>query len=208
MLTMAYLALITLGCGYILISIFLGHTSDASDAGAAEHAADHGGEAESSYGVDQSGHASTSTGHGGGAAFHFPFFSPLALATLFTCVGAYGLIGKTGFRLADTTSLLLALPGAFLTAYVVTYASWRVARSSTGTSQIRMSQFSGAEGEVITPIPAGGLGEVAVLVDGQRFASAAREENAGAVPRGAPVRVVRMVGQTLVVTASPSEGRR
>jgi hypothetical protein len=52
---------------------------------------------------------------------------------------------------------------------------------------------------VITPIPAGGIGEVAAIVKGQRFSGPAREQDGREVPRGAHVRVKAMVGTTLVV---------
>ena len=206
MLTLAYVALIVLGCGYIVGSMFLGHGSDGGGHDVGHDGGGHG--IQTAYGVDSSGHASSTAGDGASAAFHFPFFSPLALSTLFACVGAFGLVAKAGFRLADDASLLVAVPAAAVTAYVVTYVGWRVSHGAVGTSQIRMEQITGAEGEVITPIPEGGLGEVALIVDGQRFTSAARDEAGGPVARGACVRVVRMTGQTLVVTTGAKEGRR
>lgn len=151
------------------------------------------------YGVDGGGHGSASTGAGAGE-FHFPFFSPLALSTLGGAVGGYGLIALHGFGFEGGRSLLVALPAAFVTTYLVTYLGWKLASSSRGSSQIRLAELEGALAEVITPIPAGGVGEVAAMVAGQRFANSAREEKGREVPRGAQVRVKAMVGTTLVVT--------
>lgn len=187
MLTVMYLVLAALGVGYVLISAVLGHVADAFDSGHADGDA-HAGDA---HGV---------------AAFHFPFFSPLALATLFGALGAWGLITKHGFKLADVASLLTAIPLAIVTGYLVTYAAWRLVSGSRGSISIRLSDLVGATAEVLTPIPAGGMGEIAAVVDGQRFARPARESQGREVPRGALVKVVQVVGGTLLVTIAEGRG--
>jgi len=196
-LTLVYLALALLGCGYIIIASFLGHLTDSGDSGA--HVTEAGGQGV--YGVDGSGHSSLSADSSAAVAFHFPFFSPLALATLFGALGGYGLIAKAGFRVSDATSLALAIPAGLVTAYLVTYLSWRVALSSRGSSQIRAADLAGATGEVTTPIPAGGVGEVSTIVGGQRFTAPAREVAGRAVPRGAFVTIQQQGGATLLVAA-------
>ena len=200
MLTLTYVALAVLGAGYLLLSVFLGH----SDFGGEGHgdAGHHGPDAHMDYGVDAAGHASASAHAPHAAEFHFPFFSPLALATLFACIGGYGLIALYGFRLTDTVSILVAIPAAVVTAYLITYAGWRIVGSSRGSSQIRLQDLAGAHAEVITPIPKDGLGEVAALVDGQRYTAPAREAQGREVPRGAQVKVLKMVGSTLLVESS------
>src|SRR5262249_40967059 len=159
------------------------HAGDAHVAHSAHHG--HGGSDKgSSYGVGHEGHGSASGGTTASVpTFHFPFFSPPALATLFATIGAYGLISQFGFHLGEGPSLAAAIPAAFVASYLVTYAAWRLVHGSTGSSQIRTSDLLGASGEVTTPIPAGGVGEVAAMVDGQRFSCAAREAGGGAVPR-------------------------
>lgn len=177
MLTLVYLVLALLGCGYVIVATFLGHLADAGDG-------DSGG------------------GHGHAGEFHFPFFSPLAIAALFGALGGFGLIAKYGFRVGDGMSLALAGPAALVTSYVVTYLTWRLARSSTGSSQIRTADLAGAAGEVVTPIPAGGMGEVTVIVRGQRFTAPARAAAGNALPRGAMVTVEQYSGSTMVVRQS------
>lgn len=192
--TLAYLALTVLGCLYILVSLVAGHTHF-SDSGGPDAGPAHS----SSVDYGDGGHGSASASDAAPAVFHFPFFSPLALATLFGALGAYGLIAIHGFGAGDTASLLLASPLALLTSYLATYAGWKLASGSRGSSAIPLSALPGAAGEVITPIPAGGIGEVAALVDGQRFTGAAREEDGAELPRGTRVTVKRMAGTTLVV---------
>lgn len=199
MLVIGYIVLAVLGAGYVLVSMLLGHLLDfgshdgaAGDGGGAHTAGGH-------YGVDQSGHGEVTAGDSVAAAFHFPFFSPLALATLSAAIGGLGLVARFGLRLADGPSLLVAVPAALAITYLVTWAAWRVASGSRGTSAIRGEALVGAPAEVLTPIPAGGVGEAAALVSGQRFAGPAREEEGREVPRGASVTVVRLSGSTLIV---------
>jgi hypothetical protein len=199
-----YIAFAVLGSGYVLVSAFLGHLGF-EDSG---HAAGHGGgehvhvhhAAGEQYGLAGQGHGSTSAGHSSGGGFHFPFFSPLAVSTLLAAVGGYGLIALHGFHTSDPVSLLLALPAAFVTAYGITYAAWRLASGSRSSSVIRMASMAGSPAEVTVPIPAGGVGEVVAMVDGQRFPAPAREVSGREVARGLSVRVVEMVGPTLIVT--------
>lgn len=210
MLTLMYIAFAVVGCGYVLISAFLGHLG-IEDSG---HAGGHGAGGEhvhvhhasgDRYGLDGQGHGSTTAGHGGGG-FHFPFFSPLAVSTLLASVGGYGLIALYGLHAGEGASLLIALPAACVTAYGITYAGWRLATGSRASSVIRMSSMAGSLAEVTVPIPAGGVGEAVAMVDGQRYAAPAREVNGRAVPRGTPVKVVEMVGTTLLVSLGTQGG--
>lgn len=203
MLTLVYLTLALLGCGYVIVASFLGHLTDAGGAESGEadgHPAHAGGE-DAAYGIDHGGHGSVSAGDAGAVGFQFPFFSPLALATLFGALGGFGLIATYGFGAGDGMSLAIAGPAALATSYAVTYGAWRVMRSSSGSSQIRAQELAGAVGEVVTPIPAGGLGEVAAVVRGQRFTAPAREASGGALARGTMVTVEHFGGAALVVTA-------
>lgn len=201
MLTLTYLALAGLGCLYVLVSAFLGHLSDFGDSGGHDggHAGDVDGADAGHYGVDGVGVGKVSAGDAAGGVFHFPFFSPLALATLMTAIGAWGIVAQHGFGIHETGSLLVAVPAGLATTYLVTWAGWRLVSSSRGSSVLRADRFAGSTGEVLTPIPEGGLGEVAALIDGQRFTTSAREVKGRAVARGRLVRIVRMTGATLLV---------
>jgi membrane protein implicated in regulation of membrane protease activity len=201
-LTLTYIAFAVLGCGYVAVSALLGHLGDTGDGDA------HGGHHEGvhthteveNYGVGGGGHGTAEAGVGT-AVFHFPFFSPLAVATLLASIGGYGLIALYGLKVGDAASLLIAVPAAVATAYGVTYAGWRLASGSRASSVIRLAQLRGAQGEVTVPIPAGGIGEALVMVGGQRYTAPAREPEGHEVPRGAAVTVVGMAGSTLLVKA-------
>jgi membrane protein implicated in regulation of membrane protease activity len=139
--------------------------------------------------------------------FHFPLLSPSGLATLAGSLGAFGLIAKYGLTLTDGISLIVALPLALIFSYAATYAAWRVLVGSSTTSTIAAADLAGAEAEVITPIPLGGVGEAAAFVSGQRYTAPAREVDGLAVPRGAVVAVVRLAGSTLYVKAGLASAR-
>jgi membrane protein implicated in regulation of membrane protease activity len=202
-LSIVYLALAVLGAGYIAIATLLGHLSVDTGPGGVEHA----GDASVDYGVGgHDGHGSASAGSHDAPSFHFPFFSPLALAALFGCLGGYGLIALYGFNVGEGASLAFALPAALATSYAITYGAWRLVRSSTGSSEIRMSELRGARGEVLTPIPAGGVGEVAVLVGHQRFNAPAREFQGREVARGQVITVREVAGATLIVGVGTDQG--
>ncbi len=202
MLTLAYIALIGLGGGYVVVSVLLGQLFDFGDHAGTTAGHDAPGSAASGdYGSGGHGHAAA--GELAAPSFHFPFFSPLALATLFAAIGSYGLLAKFGLRVGDSASLAIALPAALATTYGVTFAAWRLITSSQASSSLRTAQFVGATGEVMTPIPVGGLGEVAALVDGQRFVAPAREVQGKAVARGTAVKIVSMTGATLLVKVEP-----
>ena len=186
------------GCAYIVFSALSGHAGDAGGHAVDAHGHD-GHVADTRYGIDGHGHGSASASGTAPATFHFPFFSPLALATLFAAVGAYGLIALHGFGAGEGMSMAVAVPAAFATAYAVTYVGWRVVSGARGTSMIRLEQLVGVTAEVTTPIPVGGLGEVVAVVQGQRFAEAAREAEGRELARGSRVTVKAVVGGTLVV---------
>jgi hypothetical protein len=212
-LVLAYIVLAVLGAGYVVVAMVLGHFGDLGSAdGGGDSAADTpGDQAGADYGVNHAGHGHVLARDAGSATFHFPFFSPLALATLAACLGGLGLVARFGLRVGDAASLLVAAPGALVITYLVSWLAWRLASSSRGTSAIRPEARVGAPAEILTPIPAGGVGEAAALVSGQRFAGPARELFGRAVPRGAEVRVASLSGSTLVVEiaarASAEEGR-
>jgi len=209
MLTLTYILFAVAGCLYVVVAAFLGHASDSVDFGpmghvhaghdTGGHGHEHGGDR--AYGVQGGGHGSASAGTVGHPVFHFPFFSPLAIATLIAALGGFGLIGKYAVGLSDAGSLLLAVPAAVATAYGVTYAGFRLVSDARASSVIRMDQIAGSFAEVTAPIPAGGVGEAVAMVGGQRYSAPAREAGGGAVPRGAAVTVVGMAGPTLLVRA-------
>ena len=170
MLTLTYIALAVAGCGYVAVALGLGQAFD--------------------------GDGGMATGDG---AFHFPLLSPVSLAAFCGATGALGLVATHGLGLSDPASVGSALIGALLFTYATTYAAWRLLVSSTGTQTFREADLLGATAEVLTPIPEQGVGEVAVVIRGQRHTAPARTQDGAALPRGALATVERVAGVTLYV---------
>lgn len=203
MLTLVYMAFAGLGCLYVVLAAFLGHTADVGphDSSEAGHPSVDG-HGDTAYGVGGGGHGGVHATAPAPANFHFPFFSPLALATVVAAIGGYGLIAKAALGAGDGASLAMAVPAAVLTAYGVTYVGWRLVSGSISSSLIRLEDLAGGAAEVTVPIPAGGVGEAMAIAGGQRYAAPAREVAGLAVARGATVTIVA-AGPTLVVRAGP-----
>lgn len=156
--------------------------------------------------------AAFAVGHGGGGPMHhgpdagddggFSLLSPMTVAILVASIGAYGLIARYGLGAGDDASVLIAVGAGIATAYGVGRTLWRATQASRASTAIPAAHFAGATGDVITAIPAGGIGEVAVIVDGQRYTSSARTADGTALAQGTPVTVVRLAGTTLLVSAA------
>jgi hypothetical protein len=155
--------------------------------------------------------AGFAVGHeGGGPAHHgpdgadhggFSLLSPMTVAILMASIGAYGLIARYGLGVGDDASVLLAVGAGVITAYVVARITWAATRAGRSSTAIAVTSLVGATGDVVTPIPAGGLGEVALIIDGQRYVGPARSVDGAALARGTTITVARMIGTTMLVSA-------
>jgi membrane protein implicated in regulation of membrane protease activity len=129
--------------------------------------------------------------------------SPISIASFVTAFGAFGIIGTELLQLEGRWSLLLATGGAVVVAVLANLAYAYFLIAPQGSSEVRMSDMMGALGEVITPIPAGNVGEVAIVARGTRLTSSARSADGTAIARGAIVKVTNVVGSVLLVTPIP-----
>jgi membrane protein implicated in regulation of membrane protease activity len=170
-----YIGLLVLGVVYALMSGAMGWMSDLT--GADVH-------------IDASGHFDIGHPHP---------ISGTTIATFITGFGAGGIVAhyllrwSFGFGLLLATGAGLALAGA---AYLVLELIFSQTQAG---SEHSTDEAVGREAEVITPIPAGGVGEVAYVVRGQRDQAPARSLDGAAVPRGRLVVIEKMLGQTAYV---------
>ncbi|MEK8023615.1 MAG: NfeD family protein [Candidatus Hydrogenedentota bacterium] len=187
----------------------MGHLFDFHDAGGQGGGhGDHGGGDHGAYGFKGVGSGKVTHSDTTLPTFHFPLFSPLALATFFAAIGGYGLMTSLGFAMSDGSSVTASVIAALITSYAVTYFAWKVMRGSIGTSTIRLEDLVGRTGEVLTSIPAGGVGEIAVRTGTERYLGLAREESGGEIARGAGVTVKELSGTTLIVSETKHENQR
>jgi membrane-bound ClpP family serine protease len=173
--------------GLIYIGLLLGGVVYAVLTGALGFLSDLGG---ADVHVDASGHLDAGHLH--------PISGPV-VATFVTGFGAGGTVGHylLGWPLAGSVGLATAV-GLLLAGAAFAVMS-TIFKHTQGGSEFSLQEIVGRDAEVITPIPAGGTGEVACLVKGQREVGAARSVDGSPIPKGQLVVVEKAVGPTLYV---------
>lgn len=135
---------------------------------------------------------------------------PLSLTTIAAFTAIFGFTSFASVGAGMPTSAA-AVVGA-LAGLVGGLAAWwlsRFIRSAESNTAVSGSDLVGAEGAVVLAIPAGGLGEVAVIRNGERISLSATA--AAPVARGSAVRVIQTITSTsvrvepIVAEAEPSD---
>ncbi|MCX8037613.1 MAG: hypothetical protein N3D11_11330 [Candidatus Sumerlaeia bacterium] len=130
---------------------------------------------------------------------HFSPLSPAIIATFLTAFGGTGIICVKVFNLSGYISLPIALlVGLSIGTAVFLFFQWIFERTQ-GSVSIDAAQLTGTRAEVITPIPANGVGEIAFVASGFRQNAPARSENGEAIESPAEVEIVRSLGGTYLV---------
>lgn len=136
--------------------------------------------------------------HGGhfelGGEVKIPSLSPVALATFVTAFGAFGLIGEWFSNQSVIVSLLSAVVGGLIVATLAHLAFIYFLIKPQGSSEVTNRDVIGAEAEVITPIPADSVGEIALVAQGGRMTCPAKSASGSAIARNTTVVVERLVG--------------
>ncbi len=172
-----YVCLLCLGLLYALIAGALGWLSDL------------GG---SDIHVDAGGHFDAGHPHP---------ISGTTVAAFVTGFGAGGVLGHYSLDWPLLGSLGSALAGGFVAAGTAFGVLELIFSQTQAGSEFALEQLAGREGEVITTIPAGGVGEVAFVVKGQREQGAARAMDGSAIAKGQVVVIEKVLGSTLHVRA-------
>lgn len=170
-----YIALLVVGLAYAVFSVSAGFFSDLF-AGDVEVGSDGGLDGGHLHPVSGTTIATFVTGFGAGGVVAIYYLQWSLLRSLGTAVGG-------GLVLAALAYLVLEL----------------IFRQTQAGSEFAMQDVVGREAEVITPIPEGGLGEVAYVVRGQREQGAARTVDGRPAAKGSVVVVDKVMGSTLYV---------
>lgn len=139
-------------------------------------------------------------------AVDVPLFSPTILAAFITGFGGVGAILRITTELSLLVEITLAGTGGLALAGLGLFVMGAITRQTQVGSEYATHDLLGARAEVITPIPEGGLGEVAYIKKGTRSNAPARSSDGRPIPRNSEVRIVSVSGTTLVVepaTAAP-----
>ncbi len=170
-----YIGLLGLGVVYALVTGAMGWLSDLGDGDVS---------------VDASGHFDVGHPHP---------LSGTVIATFITGFGAGGIVAQYLLRWPFGWGLLVATGSGLVLAGAAFLALELLFSQTQAGSEHSTEDAVGREAEVITAIPAGGVGEIAVVIRGQRDQAPARSTDGAAVPRGRVVIVERIVGQTAYV---------
>ena len=121
------------------------------------------------------GHVDTSGGVDN-SSVKVPSLSPITVASFVTAFGAFGLIAFGYFLIAPQ-----------------------------GSSGVMLNNFPGMLAEVITPIPVGSVGEIALVSQGGRVTYTAKSSSGEAIPRGTTVMIEKVVGGIAIVRSQENE---
>ncbi len=201
-ITLIYLALLGVGVIYAILILVGGALHDIHIPGLDLHM-DIGGHDVNIGGHDLgSGHAGIDVGADVGDGSHavkIPSLSPVTIASFVTAFGAFGLIA---LGLLDTTpkvSLAWAAGGGLVIAVIAHFAFGYFLIAPQGSSEVQLKDIIGTTAEVITPIPADSVGEIAFVAQGGRITYTAKSASGIAISRGETVTINKIVGGVAVV---------
>jgi hypothetical protein len=128
-----------------------------------------------------------------------PSLSPVTVSSFVTAFGGCGLIALGLFNTSPQVSLVWAAVGGLVLAVIAHFAFGYFLIAPQGSSDVRITDIVGAVGEVVTPIPAGSVGEVAFVAQGGRVSYPAKSASGVAIARGTTVVIEKIVSGVVVV---------
>ena len=170
-----YLCLLVLGLLYAFVSGVLGWLSDLGDA---------------DIHLDASGHLDAGGPHP---------VSGTTVATFITGFGGGGVVAHYGLGWPLLGGLGLALGGGLVVAAAAYGVLELIFKQTQAGGEFAVEQMVGRSCEVITPIPADGMGEIAYQVKGQREVAAARAVDGAPIAKGRLVVIERVSASTVYV---------
>ncbi len=124
--------------------------------------------------------------------------SPMSIASFMTAFGAFGIISTQIFEVSAVTSLLFAAIGGLAVGVMAQLIFIYI--FSQQTSSLRShEEMKQSTAEVITAIPDGGVGQIALIARGARVTYSARTKPGLTFKQGDVVRVVELVGSVAFV---------
>jgi len=141
----------------------------------------------------------------GGASIQLPSITPFTIASFITGFGAGGIVANLAFQVSALVSLLWAALGGLILGGATQLFFGVFLLRSQGSSEVRIGGLAGSIAEVTIPIPAESNGQIAFVYQGRRVTYSARSAEKQAIPRGAQVRILRVVGGTAVVRPAEDE---
>jgi len=159
------------------------------------------------FGGDHEIHAGEIAGHGDLGHDSGPsIFSARIMAAFLTAFGVGGVVARYYELSHPAASGVGIVTGIVLSGLVYQFA--RILYSQQASSEVRMAGLVGRSGEVTVPIPEGGVGQIAVMVGGERTTHIARSSDGRAIPTGSEVVITGLRGDSIVVApgGAPAPG--
>jgi membrane-bound ClpP family serine protease len=136
-------------------------------------------------------------GHGDADHSGPGIFSARIMASFLTAFGVGGIVGRY-YELSHPASSGIGVVAGIVMSGVV-YQFARVLHSQQASSTVNIRTLVGRAGEVSVAIPAGGVGQIALIAGGERVEQVARSADGTAIARGTEVIVTALRGDSLVV---------
>ena len=134
-----------------------------------------------------------------GDSVHFPLLSPVTISMFIASFGGTGYIYKHALGLPAVTHIVLAAVTACALALAVAWLIYKIFQLTQGSSEAIVADLIGVEAEVITAIPAEGLGEIAYTAKQSHYSAPARTVDGKSLGPHTPVKIVRILGGTYFV---------
>jgi membrane protein implicated in regulation of membrane protease activity len=174
-----YAAIALVGFLFLLVMLFVGELFGGDGHDGFEHAAD---------------------GDLGGPSV----FSSRIMAAFITAFGVGGVVARY-YELSHPASSGVGIAAGVVMAGLV-YQFARILYSQQASSELQMTRLVGRPAEVSVAIPAGGVGQIALNLAGERTEHLARSRDGAALPRGAAVVVTSLGGDSVIVAPAPGGG--
>ncbi|MEW6736903.1 MAG: hypothetical protein AB1489_36785 [Acidobacteriota bacterium] len=187
-----YLACAASGLLFTVFSAIVGHRGHVS--GKVGHG--HGAFKLGTKGHSHSGHG---TGTQDSQFISLSIISPLTGAIFLGLLGFLGLIGRAGFNMSPTVSLLFAVPLSLIISALFSWAILKLLFTSQSSSIAKVQEATGLRAKVVTKIEKGRLGSIAYIDKGTRLTLPARAEDDESFERGDDVYISRTDGKTAYV---------
>jgi hypothetical protein len=193
-ISLLYLVLLGIGLMYAVIILIVDAVHDFHIPGFEVHAGGH------DFGpVDVHTVPDAHMGDASHPSIKVPSLSPITIASFITAFGAFGLISMGLFEASSRISLIWAIIGGLIIAAIAHFAFGYFLIAPQGSSEVHLRDLFGTVAEVITPIPADSVGEVAFVAQGGRLTYTAKSMAGVAIPRGTTVIIDHISGGVAVV---------
>lgn len=143
-----------------------------------------------------------------GGTVKVPSLSPVTIASFITAFGAFGIISGQLLGASQGGTLLWAAGAGIVVAVLAHFAFGYFLIAPQGSSEVHESDVVGASAEVLVPVPADSVGEIALVAQGGRVTYPARSSTGVALPRGHPVIVDRVISGVAWIRPMSEEERQ